>query len=276
MHPFTKQYPGKRAFITGAASGLGLACCKIFAKDGWTIGMVDMRADNLQLAVEEIRQLGANVIPISLDVSDKDAYKIAADDFLAETGGIDILFNNAGVGDGGYFEEYALENWEWMVGVNQMSVVYGCHIFIPTFKKQGYGHIINTASLAAVSSAPLMGAYNMTKAAVVSISETLYTELMDHNIKVSCLMPYYFRTNVAEQARGGEKIKQLTDAMMTYSGLRVEAVSEELMLRSAKGELYILLPDFAKKMWLYKRLFPTRFRKTVRDGMAKVYKKLKL
>jgi NADP-dependent 3-hydroxy acid dehydrogenase YdfG len=111
------------------------------------------------------------------------AYEKAANDFLQQAGGIDLLFNNAGVGDGGAIGEYSLENWEWMTGINQMSVVYGCHYFVPAFKKQRSGHILNTASFAAITCAPTMGAYNMTKAAVVAISETLYGELMDFNVR---------------------------------------------------------------------------------------------
>lgn len=273
MHLFTKNYPGKRAFITGAASGLGLESCRILARDGWTIGMADINIDALQTAVNKIESLGANVIPLILDVSDRERYKEVANEFLAKAGGIDILFNNAGVGDGGMFEEYSLENWEWMVGINQMGVVYGCHVFIPAFKKQQYGHIINTASLAAVAAPSGMATYNMTKAAVVSLSETLYVELMDFNIKVSCLMPYYFRTNVAQYARGGDQVKVMTDAMMTFSGLKADEVARELMQRSAEGELYILLPKLARQMWLYKRLFPTRFRKVVYNNIKKVQQK---
>lgn len=265
MHPFTKKFPQKRAFITGAASGLGLACCEILAKDGWTIGMADIQEKSLLEAVEKIKQIGGKALPYQLDVSDKLAYKQVADDFLGKTGGIDILMNNAGVGDGGLFEEYDLEHWEWMVGINQMSVVYGCHYFIPTFKLQKSGHIINTASLAAVSCAPMMGAYNMTKAAVVAISETLYSELMDFNIGVSCLQPFYFKTNIAQFAKGGERVKFATEAMIKFSGLKADEVAKECMSRSAEGELYILIPKLARQMWIVKRLFPTWFRKLVKE-----------
>jgi NADP-dependent 3-hydroxy acid dehydrogenase YdfG len=274
MHPFSKKFPQKRAFITGAASGLGKACCEILAKDGWTIGMIDLREEPLLKAAEEMKALGAKPLPYVLDVSDKSAYKVVAEDFLKATGGIDILFNNAGVGDGGLFEEYGLDNWEWMVGINQMSVIYGCHYFIPTFKEQKSGHIINTASLAAVSAAPTMGAYNVTKAAVVAVSETLYAELYDFKIGVSCLQPFYFKTDIAQFARGGDWVKKATSAMMNFSGLSAAEVAEESLRRSAKGELYILIPKLAKTMWLIKRLMPTKFRLMVKKNMDETAQKL--
>jgi NADP-dependent 3-hydroxy acid dehydrogenase YdfG len=276
MHPFTKKFPKKRAFITGAASGLGLACCEILARDGWTIGMADIQEKSLLSAVEKINQLGGKALPYQLDVADKHAFKQVADDFLNKAGGIDILMNNAGVGDGGLFEEYDLEHWEWMVGINQMSVIYGCHYFIPTFKKQKSGHIINTASLAAVACAPMMGAYNMTKAAVVAISETLFIELMDYKIGVSCLQPFYFRTNIVQFARGGDEIRIATEAMMKSSGLTADEVAIECLERSANGELYILIPKIARQMWWMKRLFPTWFRVQIKKQIDQTKKKLEV
>lgn len=279
MYQLTQTHPLKRAFITGAASGLGKAFCIELAKDGWTIGMADINAKELAIAADQIEKLGGKPLSFSLDVSDKDRYKQVAGDFLAQAGGIDLLFNNAGVGDGGGFEEYGLENYEWMVGINQMGVVYGCHYFIPAMKKQKSGHILNTASAAAIGCAPTMGAYNMTKAAVVAISETLYGELMDHNVSVSCIQPTYFKTNVIQYARGGELIKKATQMFIDKSGLEADEVAQEILTRAGKKELYIILPKDARKMWFLKRLAPTWFRKKVKEqfmyAMKKVMKKVK-
>ena len=261
----SQQYPGKRAFVTGAASGLGKALCIELAADGWTLGIADMNKEKLMSALTELQKLGATTLPFHLDVSDRAAYSAVAKEFLAKAGGIDLLFNNAGVGDGGLFEEYSLDNWEWMVRVNQMSVVYGCHHFIPAFKRQKSGHILNTASFAAISCAPTMGAYNMTKAAVVAISETLYGELMDHNVRVSVIQPSYFKTNIAESVRGGEWVRKTTQFFLDRSGLEPKPVAQEILHRAGKGELYIILPEGARKMWRLKRLAPTWFRRKVKE-----------
>lgn len=265
MYLLTRTHPAKRAFITGAASGLGKAFCIELAKDGWNLGMADINVKELEIAAAEITAFGGKTWLYPLDVSDKEQYAKVAQAFLADAGGIDLLFNNAGVGDGGAFEEYGLENYEWMVGINQMGVVYGCHYFIPAMKKQRSGHILNTASAAAIGCAPTMGAYNMTKAAVVAISETLYGELMDHNIQVSCIQPTYFRTNVVQFARGGELVKKATQLFIEKSGLEADTVAQEILNRAGKKELYIILPEAARKMWLFKRLAPTWFRKKVKE-----------
>ncbi len=273
MYEISKQYTSKRAFITGAASGLGKAFATELAGDGWTIGMSDNNAIELQKAVTEMIALGANALMYQLNVSDKDQYKKVAEQFLQDVGGIDLLFNNAGVGDGGAFEEYSLENYEWMVGINQMGVVYGCYYFIPAMKKQQSGHILNTASAAAIGCAPTMGAYNMTKAAVVAISETLYSELMDDNIHVSCIQPTYFKTNISKSARGGSTIQKITQSFIDRSGLEAEEVAQEILARAGKKELYIILPKSAHKMWLYKRFAPTKFRKVVKEQFMGAMKK---
>lgn len=274
MYLLSQNYTQKRAFITGAASGLGYAICMELAGDGWTLGMADINADSLALAAAVIENAGGRCLRYVLDVSDKIQYERVAKEFLQQAGGIDLLFNNAGVGDGGTFEEYALENYEWMVGVNQMSVVFGCYFFIPAMKKQRSGHILNTASAAAIGCAPTMGAYNMTKAAVVAISETLYGELMDQNIHVSCILPTYFRTNVIEQARGGELIKKATRTFMARSGLEAGTVAREILERAGKKELYIILPEDARRMWFFKRLAPTWFRKKVKEQFMQAMQKV--
>lgn len=265
MYQLSRLHPAKRAFITGAASGLGKAFCIELAKDGWTLGMADINVKELETAAEEITAQGGKTLVYPLDVSDKDQYGKVARAFLADAGGIDLLFNNAGVGDGSAFEEYGLENYEWMTGINQMGVVYGCHYFIPAMKTQRSGHILNTASAAAIGCAPTMGAYNMTKAAVVAISETLYGELMDHNIQVSCIQPTYFKTNVVQYARGGEFVKKATQLFIEKSGLEADTVAKEILVRAGNKELYIILPKTARKMWLLKRLAPTWFRKKVKE-----------
>jgi short-subunit dehydrogenase len=229
--------------------------------------------EELANAAAEISALGGKPITFYLDVSDKDAYKTVSASFLEQAGGIDLLFNNAGVGDGGAFEEYALENYDWMTGINQMGVVYGCFYFIPTMKKQRSGHILNTASAAAIGCAPTMGAYNMTKAAVVAISETLYGELIDFNIKVSCIQPTYFKTNVIQYARGGALVKKATQMFIERSGLEAKDVAQEILTRAGKNELYIILPKAAHKMWLMKRLAPLWFRKKVTEEFMAAMKK---
>lgn len=275
MYKLSERYPKKRAFITGAASGLGKALSLELAADGWLIGMSDVAQEQLNLAKQEVESVGGKSIIFPLDVSDRNEYVRVAQTFLQQTGGIDILINNAGVGDGGNFEDYPLDDWERMVRINQMGVVYGCHLFIPTFRKQQFGHIINIASIAGVSCAPQMGAYNMTKAAVIAISETLYGELMDDHIHVSCIMPSYFKTNIAQGVRGGERIKKITQTFVERSGFEATEIAQEILVRAGKGELYILLPKAARKIWFMKRLMPTRLRWIVKEKYLNAISRIK-
>lgn len=265
MYALTQQFPKKRAFITGAGSGLGRALALALAADGWTIGMADNQPKALEASADMVALAGGKPLPYLLDVANKDQYKIVAEQFLFDAKGIDLLFNNAGVGDGSEFETYSLENYEWMVGINQMGVVYGCWYFIPAMKQQGYGHILNTASAAAIGCAPTMGAYNMTKAAVVAISETLYSELYDHGIQVSCIQPTYFKTNIAQSVRGGAATQKITESFINRSRLEANEVANEILIRAGKKELYIILPKAARTMWKLKRLAPTWFRLKVKD-----------
>ena len=265
MYALSQKYTHKRAFITGAASGLGKSFALELAADGWTIGMADNNPQTLAEVKELVTKAGGKPITYLLDVADKDQYKEVADRFLFDAEGIDLLFNNAGVGDGSEFETYSLENYEWMVGINQMGVLYGCWYFIPAMKKQGYGHILNTASAAAISCAPTMAGYNMTKAAVVAISETLYSELYDFGIHVSCIQPTYFKTNIAQSVRGGAATKKITQTFIERSGLEANEMAKEILIRAGNKELYIILPKAARTMWKLKRLAPTWFRLKVKD-----------
>ena len=258
-YKLSEKHPQKRAFITGAASGLGKALCEHLSKDGWTIGISDIDRSNLNVTAAMIQQNGGKAIVQKLDVSDSEAYKRVVDDFLNETGGIDLLVNNAGVGDAGAMGEYSLENWNWVVDINQMGVIYGCHFFVPVMKQQQSGHIINIASAAAFVSTPNMGAYNVTKAAVRALSETLSLELRPSNIKVSAVMPTFFKTNIMQHARGGEEYQAMGKKMMAESNLEASAVADEILRKAGRGKLNIILPFQARFLFFMKRFFPSTF-----------------
>jgi len=261
IYKLSEQHPQKRAFITGTGSGLGKELCTELAKDGWTIGMCDISEKGLTETAGIIAKAGGKPVPFVLDVSDRNRYKDVAEKFLAEAGGIDLLVNNAGVGDGALFEEYGLENWEWIVGINQMGVIYGCHYFIPAMKKQGSGQIINVSSIASVAVAPYMSAYNVTKAAVKALSETLYAELKQYNIRVSVMMPFFFRTNITQHARGDRGRSELSFYMVHGSKVSANEVAVKTLNLVGKGKFYILLPPPAKILFSMQRFLPMRLLK---------------
>ncbi len=261
MLQLSGKYPEKRLFITGAASGLGFAFCQHFAKDGWTIGMSDIQAETLATAAKEIEATGATVFQYILDVSDKVAYEKVRQDYLNDVGGIDVLINNAGVGDGSPFHQYPLEDWEWMTGINQMGVLYGCHLFALDFLSQKKGHVINIASAAAYANAPGMGPYNMTKAAVYSLSETLFYEWSPLGIQISVVMPTFFKTNIMQYARGSKEALKSAEKLVTKSKYKAENISLEILEKAGKGKFEILLPKESRIGYRMKRWFPSIFRK---------------
>ncbi len=260
MLALSKKFPEKRAFITGAAMGLGRSFCKHLAKDAWTIGMSDIDIEKLEQTAEEVRQLGGTPIIFSLDVSNRIKYKEVSQIFLERVGGIDVLINNAGVGDGAAFHEYSLDNWDWMIGINQMGVLYGCHFFVPTFLQQKKGHIINIASAAGYANAPRMSPYNMTKAAVISLSESLYYELTPRGINVSVVMPTFIKTNIMQHARGSSNAIKAGKKLLEKTKLKADEAVLEMLVKAGKGKFEIVLPKESRMGYWMKRHFPKIFR----------------
>ncbi|MCB9234316.1 MAG: SDR family NAD(P)-dependent oxidoreductase [Bacteroidia bacterium] len=261
MYSLSNKFPQKRAFITGAASGLGRALSLELAADGWNLGLIDIDEKGLTETVEMVKQKGGKVASWKLDVSNREQYHQVAADFLVQFGGIDLLINNAGVGDGGLLGEYPLENWDWILSINLMGVIQGCHIFHPAMKASGSGQIINISSAAAFGSAASMGPYNVAKAGVLSLSETLRAELAPQGIGVSVVMPTFFQTNIMQHSRTKGVVTQTGEKMMTISGLSATKVAREILQKSGKGKFYIILPAQARWFWRIKRLAPNLFLK---------------
>ncbi|MFN8277509.1 MAG: SDR family NAD(P)-dependent oxidoreductase [Chitinophagales bacterium] len=255
----SKNHPQKRAFITGAASGLGLALARQLAADHWQIGITDIRPEALANAVGELEALGGKIYSFVFDVANRIAFAEAFEAFIHRTGGIDLLINNAGVGDGGLTEEYALEHWEWITGINQMAVIYGTHFAIPHMKKQGSGQIITISSAAAFATMPNMGMYNVTKAAVFAFSETIHAELAPFGIGVSVVMPTFFRSGVMQHHRGPEAATGIGQILVEKAPILPEAVASHILDQSGKGRFHIFYPFEARGLWWFKRMFPGVF-----------------
>lgn len=256
MLELSKKYPKKRAFITGAGAGLGKALSLILAKEGWTIGMSDIRSENLDPTVKEAEAAGGNIFSYLFDVSNRSQFKRVADEFIAKNDGIDVLINNAGVGDGGAFHEYDLVHWDWMIGINQWGVIHGCYYFVKQFQAQKSGHIINIASAAAFAHPTNMSAYNTSKAAVRAFSKTLYYELDYFNVMVSAVMPTFFKTNIMSDARGSSDAIKFGRKMIEKSGIEASVIAEEILVRAGKGEQEIILPKEARRAHFMSRFFP--------------------
>lgn len=197
-----QELEGKVAFITGGASGIGLAMARSFAAAGMKIVIADIQVDALKAAEAELKGKNADVLAIELDVSDRDAMARAADEAESVFGKVHVLCNNAGVAAGGPLDQATYQDWDWVIGVNLHGVVNGLHTFVPRIKRHGEGgHVVNTASIAGQVALPGLGVYNATKYAVVGISETLQQELEPDGIGVSVLCPGFVATNIYDSER---------------------------------------------------------------------------
>ena len=195
-----KDLVGKTAFITGAASGIGLGVATRLAQAGVKVMMCDIERGALDKAVAELKQTNADVDAVVADVSLKAELQAAADATIERYGEVHIVHNNAGVGGGGY-GAWTDADWNWTIGVNLMAVIWGVEIFGPLIERHGQGgHIVNTASIAGLISGS-GNAYNVTKYGVVALSEGLRVELAPRGIGVSVLCPGFIRTHIVDSVR---------------------------------------------------------------------------
>lgn len=197
-----RDLAGKTAFITGGASGIGLAMARSFCGAGMKVAIADIEEQALAQATAFLAPGNTEVIALRVDVTDRDAMARAADDTERAFGKVHVVCNNAGVGISGPLEEMSYADWDWVTGVNLDGVVNGVQTFAPRIMAHGEGgHIVNTASLAGQVAVPGLGIYNTTKFAVVGLSETMRAEFAGHNIGVSVLCPGFVSTNIFTSER---------------------------------------------------------------------------
>lgn len=190
-----------RVLITGGASGLGREMAVRFAKEGHRICIADLNEDRAQETIELIDKTPGEAFFEKCDVTNPQDWARTAVAMEDVWGGTDILINNAGVASGGPFHWLSDQDWKWVMEINFFGVLYGCQTFAPQMIERKSGHIVNIASMAGIINPPGMSNYNVSKAAVISLSESLAVELKPHCINVSCIRPSFFKTNLGESLR---------------------------------------------------------------------------
>jgi NAD(P)-dependent dehydrogenase (short-subunit alcohol dehydrogenase family) len=228
-----QDFKGKTAVLTGAGSGFGLECARIGAARGMNLVLVDVQQDALDKAEAEIKATGAQVLARRVDVSSADQMAALAEAVQDRFGAPHFVFNNAGVGSGGLIWENSVKDWEWVLGVNVWGVIHGVRLFTPMMLAAAKadpayrGHIVNTASMAGLLTTPNMGIYNVSKHAVVSLSETLYQDLklVTDQVSASVLCPYFVPTGISQSHRN--KPAELADEKPTQSQLIGQAMSDK-------------------------------------------------
>jgi NAD(P)-dependent dehydrogenase (short-subunit alcohol dehydrogenase family) len=245
-----ENFKGKTAVLTGAGSGFGLECARIGAKLGMNLVLVDVQQDALDKAAAEMTAQGAQVLARKVDVANAQAMEQLAADVKARFGAPHFVFNNAGVGAGGLVWENSVADWEWVLGVNVWGVVHGVRLFTPMMLEAAkadpayQGHIVNTASMAGLLTPPNMGIYNVSKHAVVSLTETLYQDLqlVSDQVSASVLCPYFVPTGISQSHRN--RPADLAAEKPTASQLIGQAQSDK-----AVGSGKVSAADVAQKVF---------------------------
>lgn len=228
-----ENFEGKVAVLTGAASGFGLECARVGARLGMKLMLVDVQAAALEKAQKELQAQGAQVWSRVTDVSDERDMQALADHVTQHVGVPHLVFNNAGVAAGGLVWENTVSDWEWVLGVNLWGVVHGVRLFTPMMLSAARtdphyrGHVVNTASMAGLLTPPNMGIYNVSKHAVVALTETLYQDLrlVTEQVSASVLCPYFVPTGISQSERN--RPGDLATAPPTRSQSIGQAMSEK-------------------------------------------------
>lgn len=253
----------RRVLITGAGSGLGRALAFCFAENGWRVACADINIDAANDTVRRLTEFGIGAMGMWVDVGDDASVAEMRDEVLAVWDGVDVVVNNAGVACAGSVADTSLDDWRWALNINLMGVVRCCRTFLPVMLRQSRGHIINIASFAGIANAPNMGAYSASKAAVISLSETLRSEmaLAARGMRVSVACPAFFQTNLMQSARSPAREKALASKLMAAARENADDVAAAIYKGAMRGD-FLILPTHGEPMrWRLKRFLPDLFQR---------------
>jgi NAD(P)-dependent dehydrogenase (short-subunit alcohol dehydrogenase family) len=250
------------AVVTGAGSGIGAAFANELARRGGRVVCSDINDVAAAKTVSVITDHGGEAVAIPCDVSQfEDVRELAAQSESWLGAAPTLVINNAGVGSGGApIGELPLDDWQWVLGINLWGPIHGCHVFAPILRSAEPSNrlrgIINVASAAAFGAAPRMAAYNVSKAGVLSLSETLAAELSGSSVKVTVLCPTFVKTNIVESGRMPDQTTQFANRVMRWTGFSAAKVARICLDAHDRGDLYCMPQLEAKIGWNIKRLVP--------------------
>ena len=262
-----RSLDGKTVLVTGAASGIGLETALAFAGRGADLVICDVDEAGLAAAGERIEKLGRNVLARRVDVSKADEMQAFSEEVHRGVEAVDILMNNAGVAIGGPFLSTSLPDWNWILGINTLGVVHGCHFFIPKMVERARGgHVINVSSAAGYTASSALAAYNATKYSVLGLSEALWEELRPHSIGVTAVCPGLIDTPITRSARlVGEmdKPERREEMVRGYQrrGYTPERVARNILKAVSKNRLVAPISPEAWALYYLKRWAPWALRR---------------
>lgn len=264
-----------RIFITGGASGLGRAIALRYAREGARVCIGDIHDVRGHEAEAQLRACGADAFYLRCDVTQEESLQSALRELQTRWSGVDIVVNNAGVASAGRIETTPIEDWQWIININLLGVVRGCKVFTPQFKKQGHGHFVNVASMAGLMLLPAMDAYNVTKAGVIALSETLRYELEPLGVAVTVVCPSFFSTNLTESLRTSEPgMKAHMERLLAHSAVTADDIAEQVFEAVRQRTYMVMTHAFPRFAWYVKRVFPFIYQGYVHRSARRLMPKL--
>ena len=257
----------KRVVVTGAGSGLGRELALRYAREGAWLALADIQEEGLKETLRLVEEAGGSGFTRRCDVRDYSQLAALAQSCEEMMQGIDILINNAGVASGGWFEDLSLEDWDWQISINLMGVVKGCKAFLPLLLATDGGRVINIASMAALMQAPGMSNYNVAKAGVVALSESLLCELRPRGVQVHVVCPSFFQTNLLDSFRGPDSESREDIARLLESSPISAADIADIIFRESEAGTFMVLPhDKGREAWAVKQANP----QAIHDEMVRL------
>ena len=255
--------PQRYALVTGAGSGLGLAFCLRLARDGWHVCITDIDLKAAEKTLATIVAARGSGRALQLDVTDAKSWQSLLENIRREWPQLDLLINNAGICAAGEIGEAPIEDFQAVLDVNFQGILNGCQTMVPWLKETAPGgHIVNVASIFGLVAPPTMGAYNVSKAAVVALSETLYGELLLHSVGVTIVAPGFFASQLLNRGRfETDEQRQSARRYMKDASISAEEVVDQTLAAIKRKKLYVVLGRKARWIWRLKRWLPSSFAK---------------
>jgi NAD(P)-dependent dehydrogenase (short-subunit alcohol dehydrogenase family) len=264
-----RSFPSHRVVITGAGSGLGRALALHFARDGWRVAVTDRDLESATATASEVRGLGGTALALRCDVSSDADVDRLHEVVTAEWQGVDVLVNNAGVAVAGTVEDTPLADWTWALDINLLGAVRICRRFLPLLTKQGAGHVVNVASFAGLANPPALAAYSASKAALISLSETLRFELAPHGVGVTVVCPSFFKTGLLKGGRtSAPQMGPIVQRLMARAPFTADDVAAAVYDAVLRDRFLVLVhKDERRRYWL-KRASPELYYRIARKATA--------
>ena len=269
----------KVAIVTGAGSGIGKGLAEALARVGAQVVICDVNSERIEKTAAGIRAAGGQATALRVDVSDYDAVKKMIEDTVSAHGRVDYLFNNAGIAIAGPATSFSIDDWRQVIGVNLFGVVHGVAVAYPIMVKQGFGHIINTASVEGLTPFPATAIYVTSKYGVVGLSNALRIEGAAHGVKVSAVCPGYVKTAIFTDSKfiNVDRQKQL-EVIPEWVGVTPEQCAKIILRGVERNRAFIVVTLFAKFLWLLARLSPNlviwimkkMYRNSIQKGVIQI------